>query len=204
MFDKKAKTSVQVNDLIARRWSGRAYDPDRQVSSEQVMALVEAARWSPSCFGDQPWRYIVCDRKSNETAWNNAYSCLSEGNQTWAKNAPVLMLSIADSIMSRTGKPNRWGQHDTGAASMSLCIQATELGLMVHQMGGFDVDKSRDLFSVPEQYTPMAMMTIGYQLPLENIDGELKEREIAGRSRKPLNMNFFEGTWGNPYTEIQD
>ena len=198
MFDKKAKTSVPVNDLIARRWSGRAYDPDRQVSSEQVMALVEAARWSPSCFGDQPWRYIVCDRKSNETAWNNAYSCLSEGNQTWAKNAPLLILSVADSIMTKTGKPNRWGQHDTGAASMSICVQATELGLMVHQMGGFDADKSRKLFSIPEQYIPMAMIAVGYQLTEEKITGEIREREYSERQRNPIGMNFFNGKWDVP------
>ena len=201
MFDKKAKTAVPVNDLIAKRWSGRAYDAGRPVSEEHIIALLEAARWAPSCFGDQPWRYIICNKNKNQTAWDRAYTCLAEGNQSWAKDAPVLILSIADSIMSKTGKPNRWGQHDTGAATMSLCIQATELGLMVHQMGGFDADNSRKLFSVPEQYTPMAMMTVGYQLPTDKIEGEIREREFADRARNPIAMNFFEGTWGNPYTE---
>lgn len=203
MFDKKSRTSVPVNDLIARRWSGRAYDATRPVPEEHIIALLEAARWAPSCFGDQPWRYIICNKHKNQAAWDQAFSCLSEGNQSWAKDAPVLILSVADGIMSKTGKPNRWGQHDTGAATMSLCIQATELGLMVHQMGGFNADTSRKLFSVPEQYMPMAMMTVGYQLPLEKIDGEVREREIAERARNPLGMNFFEGTWGNPYPEKQ-
>jgi nitroreductase len=201
MFDKKAKTVVPVNDLIARRWSGRAYDASRAVPEKHILALFEAARWSPSCFGDQPWRYIICNKYNNQVAWEQAFSCLGEGNQSWARDAPVLILSIADSIMSKTGKPNRWGQYDTGAATMSLCIQATELGLMVHQMGGFDADKSREIFSIPEQYTPMAMMTVGYQLPTDKIDGEIKEREFADRARKPLSQNFFEGSWGNPYTE---
>lgn len=204
MFDKKSRTSVTVNDLIARRWSGRAYDASRPVPEEHIIALLEAARWAPSCFGDQPWRYIICNKHKNQAAWDQAFYCLGEGNQSWATDAPVLILSVADSIMSKTGKLNRWGQHDTGAASMSLCIQATELGLMVHQMGGFNADKARKLFSVPEQYTPMAMMTVGYQLPLEKIEGEVREREITGRARNPLAMNFFEGTWGNPYTENQD
>ncbi len=201
MFDKKAKTSVPVNDLIARRWSGRAYDATRPVSEEQITSLLEAARWSPSCFGDQPWRYIIFNKHKNQVAWDQAYSCLSEGNQSWAKDAPVLILSVADSIMSKTGKPNRWGQYDTGAATMSLCIQATELGLMVHQMGGFDKDKSSELFSIPDQFIPMAMMTIGYQLPAEKIEGEIRDREFSERARNPLSQNFFEGTWGKPYAE---
>ena len=201
MFDKKAKTVVPVNDLIARRWSGRAYDASRAVPEKHILALFEAARWSPSCFGDQPWRYIICNKYNNQVAWEQAFSCLGEGNQSWARDAPILILSIADSILSKTGKPNRWGQYDTGAATMSLCIQATELGLMVHQMGGFDKDKSTELFSIPDQFTPMAMMTIGYQLPLQKIEGEVKEREISGRERNPLSRNFFEGSWGTPYTE---
>ena len=201
MFDKKAKTSVPVNDLIARRWSGRAYDATRPVSEEHITSLLEAARWSPSCFGDQPWRYIIFNKHKNQVAWDHAYSCLSEGNQSWAKDAPVLILSIADSIMSKTGKPNRWGQYDTGAASMSLCIQATELGLMVHQMGGFDKDKSSELFSIPDQFIPMAMMTVGYQLPTDKIEGEIRDREFSERARNPLSQNFFEGTWGKPCAE---
>lgn len=201
MFDKKAKTSVPVNDLIAKRWSGRAYDEGGAVPEEQIIALLEAARWAPSCFGDQPWRYIIFNKNRNPAVWNQAYSCLSEGNQSWAINAPLLILSIADSILSKTGKPNRWGQHDTGAATMSLCIEATELGLMVHQMGGFDADKARKLFLIPEQYTPMAMMTVGYQLPTDKIEGEIRDREFSERVRNPLAVNFFEGTWGNPYKE---
>jgi len=198
MFAKKTETLVPINDLITSRWSGRAYDPKRSVEQKDIIALIEAARWAPSCFGDQPWRYIICDKNINPIAWDKAFSCLAEGNQTWARDAPVLMLASADSIMSRNGKPNRWGQYDTGAASMSLCIQATELGLMVHQMGGFDADGARKLFSIPEQYMPMAMMAIGYQLPLNEITGEVKERELAGRSRNPLSEHFFNGVWGKP------
>ncbi len=198
MFDKKAVTQVPINDLLARRWSGRAFDPGRRVDQNDIMALVEAARWAPSCYGEQPWRYLVCDKHINQSAWDNAFACLAEGNQIWARDAPVLILANADSIWSRNGKPNRWGQYDTGAASMSLCIQATDIGMMVHQMGGFDADKARELFIIPEQYMPMAMMAIGYQLPLDKIKVEIKERELAGRSRKPLSENFFNGAWGKP------
>jgi len=198
MFDKKADTRVPINDLIARRWSGRAFDPRRRVDQKDIMALVEAARWAPSCYGEQPWRYLVCDKHINQSAWDKAFACLAEGNQIWARDAPVLILANADGIWSRNGKPNRWGQYDTGAASMNLCIQATDLDMMVHQMGGFDADKARELFIIPEQYMPMAMMAIGYQLPLNKIKVEIKEREMADRYRKPLSENFFNGAWGEP------
>jgi len=199
MFEKKAETSVAINDLLTRRWSGRAFDPDRQVGHEDLMSLLEAARWAPSCFGDEPWRYIVCDKTTNNAAWDNAFSCLSEGNRSWAVNAPVLMLASANSILSKNNKPNRWGQYDTGAASMSLCVQATELDLMVHQMGGFDADKAREVFNIPEQFTPMAMIAVGYQLPLDRIDGGLRDRETSPRARRPLGELFFAGEWGSPF-----
>jgi nitroreductase len=200
MIEKKADTKITINDLIASRWSGRAYDSDRELSQENVLALLEAARWAPSCYGDEPWRYIVCNKKDNVGAWDKAYSCLAEGNQSWAKDAPLLILVIADSVMRRNGNPNRWGQYDTGAASMSLCLQATDIGLMVHQMGGFNAERARELFAIPEQYIPMAMMTVGYQLPLEMISADVKERELSERSRRPLAENFFDGQWGNAFS----
>lgn len=129
-----------------------------------------------------------------------AFSCLSEGNQRWAKDAPVLILVIADSILSHTGKTNRWGQYDSGAAAMNICIQATDLGLMVHQMGGFDSDQAGKKFSIPDQFTPMAMMAVGYQLSLDQIEGEVRDRETAGRVRRPLGNNFFDGKWDKPIT----
>ena len=200
MIEKKADTQIPINELIASRWSGRAFDPNRDISHAHIIALLEAARWAPSCFGDQPWRYILFNKSQNKSAWDAAFSCLAEGNQSWAKDAPMLILASADSKLTRNSNPNRWGQYDTGAASMSLCLQATAIGLMVHQMGGFDVEKARDLFAVPEQYTPMAMMTVGYQLPLEMISADVKERELSERNRRPLAENFFDGQWGNAFS----
>lgn len=199
MIEKKAKTQVPIHDLIASRWSGRAFDADRMLDREQILALLEAARWAPSCFGDQPWRYVICDKQTNKPAWDTALSCLSEGNQGWAQNAPLLMLAIADSQFVSRDRDNRWGQYDTGAASENLCLQATSMGLMVHQMGGFDKDKAAEVFNVPERCEPMAMMAVGYQLPLEKISEEQKERELAERARWPLSENFFDGSWGKPF-----
>jgi nitroreductase len=182
---------------LARRWSGRAYDPDKPPSNEQLVTLLEAARWAPSCFGDEPWRFIVCDRKTDPSAWRKTFDCLTEKNQSWAGNAPVLIVITAGTQFERNGKPNRWGAYDTGAAAMSLCVQATEMGLMIHQMGGFDPDRTREAFSIPEQFVPMAMMAVGYQLPEEKIPEGMKEREYAKRNRKPLGECFFKGEWGN-------
>ena len=202
MFNKEIDTIVTIHELITARWSGRAYDSGKLVSREQIIALVEAARWAPSCFGDQPWRFIVLDKATNKVAWKKGLMCLAEGNQSWAKEAPLLLLACADSVLSQNGKPNRWGQYDTGAASENLSLQATALGLMVHQMGGFDVEKTKAEFSIPEQFTPMAIMTVGYQLAEEVIPEDLKEREYNARARNTLDENFYEGCWGEPITEV--
>jgi nitroreductase len=198
MFDKKIDTQEKIDDLLAKRWSGRAYDVSRQVSQQDIISLLEAARWAPSCYGDEPWRYIVCDKSTNESAWDKAFSCLSEGNQSWAVNAPVLILALANTIFSHNDSDNRWAQYDTGAATMSLCIQASSLGLMVHQMGGFSAEKAAETFSIPEQYTSMAMMTVGYQLAEDKISGEMMDRESSARKRNPLAEQFFDGQWGKP------
>ena len=199
MFEKPAQTSVPINRNIAARWSGRAFDSGRNVTPEQILALLEAARWAPSCFGDQPWRFVVCNKNTDQDAWQKAYDCLSEGNQGWARNAPLLILAIASGFLSKNNKVNRWGQYDTGAASMNLCIQATDMGLMVHQMGGFDAEKAVQAFTIPEEFTPMAMLAIGYQLPPEEISNEIRERECAERHRNPVTENFYRGSFGIPW-----
>ena len=198
MFKKKIETQEKIHEIIANRWSGRAFDEKRSVADKDIISLLEAARWAPSCFGEEPWRYIVCDKTTNKTAWDKAFSCLAEGNQSWAVNAPVLILALANAFFSHNAKPNRWSQYDTGAASMSLCIQATTMGLMVHQMGGFSAEKTAELFSIPDQYISMAMMAVGYQLPEDEITQEVMKRESLERQRNPLAEQFFDGELGKP------
>lgn len=200
MEERKAQTSVPIHDLLARRWSPRAYDANRAVSREHLVALLEAARWAPSCNGDEPWRYLIWERGTNPEGWQKAFDCLSDNNKKWVKNVPLLMLSCGGSAFAHNGKPNRWGQHDTGAASLSIALQAVWLGLIVHQMGGYDAAKARAAFSIPEEYTPMAMIAVGYKASADVLDEETKQKELRPRSRKPIAQQFFDGAWGKSVT----
>ncbi len=198
MLEKPAQTSRPIHDLFVRRWSTRAFDAAKPVSREQLISLLEAGRWAPSCNGDEPWRYLVWDSGRDPEGFKKAFDCLSESNRKWVKNVPLLMLSCAGSNFGATGKPNRWTQHDTGAASVSIALQATALGLQAHQMGGFDADKARAAFGIPAEYTPMSMIAVGYQAAPDVLDEETKKKELAPRARKPLGEKFFEGGWGKP------
>ncbi|MCC8988379.1 MAG: nitroreductase family protein [Candidatus Contendobacter sp.] len=196
MLKKPAITQVAIADLIAQRWSPRAIDPDQPVSRDQLLALLEAARWAPSCFGDQPWRYLVWDRFRDPAGWRQAFDCLAEGNQLWVKNAPILLLAVAAPNFGHNDQPNRWAQYDTGAASENLCLQATALGLVVHQMGGFDPEAAKARFNIPADHVGMAMIAVGHPGAIELLPQALAEKEQAPRSRKPLAQLAFEGRWG--------
>ncbi|MCC7484997.1 MAG: nitroreductase family protein [Burkholderiales bacterium] len=200
-LEKRAPTSLPIHDILSRRWSSRAYNATRPVPREQLTLLLEAARWAPSCNGDEPWRYLIWDRSRDPAGWQKAYDCLWETNRKWVQYVPVLLLSCAGSHFAATGKPNRWTQHDTGAASCSLALQGAAIGIMVHQMGGFDVEKARAAFAIPADYTPMAMIAIGYQSSPDILDPETKEKELRPRSRRALAGSFFEGGWGQGYAE---
>ena len=197
-MQKPAITQVQIDETIANRWSGRAYDAAKTISQAQIIALLEAARWAPSCFGDEPWRFMVWDKTTDNTTWQQAFDCIVPGNQTWVKDAPVLVLACADTLFNHNQQPNRWAQYDTGAATENLCLQASSMGLMAHQMGGFNVDKTREVFAIPAQFTLMAMVSVGYAADIATIEGENFVRETAARKRKPIGELFFNSAWGKP------
>ena len=193
---KPAITQVSINETLANRWSGRAYDAAKKISHEQTIALLEAARWAPSCFGDQPWRFIVWDKNTDAAAWQQAFDCLAPGNQSWVKDAPLLVLTCADTLFNHNQQPNRLAQYDTGAATENLCLQASSMGLMAHQMGGFSADKARAAFAIPGQYILMAMVSVGYAADISTVEGDALVRETAARTRRPLGELFYTGTWG--------
>ncbi len=194
---KPAITQVAIDATIANRWSGRAYDAAKPVAHEQVIALLEAARWAPSCFGDEPWRFIIWNKATNPQAWQQAFDCLVPGNQAWVAHAPLLVLVCADTLFGHNQQPNRFAQYDTGAAAENLCLQASSMGMMAHQMGGFDANLAREKFNIPSQYTVMAMISVGYPADIATLSGDALARETAPRSRKPLSALFFDATWGD-------
>ncbi|OGI42794.1 MAG: nitroreductase [Candidatus Muproteobacteria bacterium RBG_16_64_11] len=200
MQQKPAATSVPIHELLARRWSPRAIDPARPLARGQLVALLEAARWAPSCFNDQPWRYLVWDRFRDAAAWQRAFQCLTPGNQGWVRNAPVLLLAAAGDTFGHNAKPNRWGPYDTGAASENLCLQAAALGLVAHQRGGFGADAIRAAFAIPASYTCQAMIAVGHPGPIELLNEEKQKSERAPRTRRALGESFFEAAWGTPVT----
>ncbi|HQN64332.1 MAG TPA: nitroreductase family protein [Methylophilus sp.] len=195
---KPATTRQPVADIIANRWSGRAYNPNKPVTDEELIALLEAARWAPSCYGDQPWRFVVCNKANHAQAWQAAFETLAESNQTWAKNAPLLILVCANTLFRHNSKLNRWAGYDTGAAVENMCLQATELRMVAHQMGGFSVEAARKAFNIPEQFELMAMVAIGHGDVPESLPDDLRERQLAPRQRLPLGELFFGGMWDTP------
>lgn len=198
ILKKPAVTQEPILDVIANRWSPRAFNGNKTVSRADIVSLLEAARWAPSCFGDEPWRFIVWDKNKDAASWESALDCIVPGNQAWAKDAPVFVLVCADTLFSHNQKPNRWGGYDTGAAAVSLSLQATSLGLITHQMGGFDGDKARAAFTIPEQFQMMSMIAVGYAADANNLSEELKEREQAPRKRHALGELFYDGVWNQP------
>ncbi|MEM7502117.1 MAG: nitroreductase family protein [Pseudomonadota bacterium] len=198
MTSKHAVTREPIAPLLGERWSPRAFDADKAVSVRQLTQLMEAARWAPSCYNEQPWRYVVCDRNQNDADWEKALSCLVEGNRSWAARAPILMAAIANTQFTRNGKHNRWSEYDTGAASENLCLQATVMGLAAHQMGGFDPQAVIDTFHLPEHCTPVAMIAVGYPGDPAVLAESGRAAETKERERRSVNEFAFLGDWNKP------
>jgi len=190
-----APVQFEITETLAKRKSIRAFDIQKPVLRSYIMSLLEAARWSPSCFNDEPWRFIVWDKNDNNEAYQKAFDCLGEWNQKWVRTAPVIIASFAVSKFREGDKDNRWAEYDTGAAANSICIQAASIGLQAHQMGGYSADKLKEVFNVPTDVTSMAMIAIGYPGDIEVLDESYHEGENKIRTRKPFETNFYKDTW---------
>lgn len=199
MKEKPARTRAPIHPLIASRWSPRAIEQNKRVERNDLLALLEAARWAPSCYGDQPWRFLVLDRFIDSEAWEKARDSLTDGNKSWVRESPVLIVAFADSIFTKSGKPNRWGQYDTGAASENLCLQASAHGLVAHQMGGFSAEQLRASFQVPERFTPMAVIAIGHPGDPMELPEDKRRSHYAERSRRALSEVAFSSAWANGF-----
>jgi nitroreductase len=192
---KPAPTDFPVHDLIRHRWSPRAFS-DKPVEPAVLASLFEAARWAPSSSNEQPWAYLVAT-KDNPEDFAKTLSVLVEFNAAWAKNAPVLALAVSHLKFQSNGNPNRNAFYDTGAATVLFSIEALARGLYVHQMGGFDAAKAKQVFEIPDDWEAIAAFAIGYPGHSDSLPQKLQDREVAPRTRKPLSEFVMSGHWGH-------
>jgi nitroreductase len=195
--EKPAQARFHIHDLLARRWSPRAFN-EQPIDAGTLRTLFEAARWAPSSNNEQPWRFIVAT-KQHQTDWSRLLECLAEGNRRWAFRAPVLVLSVASLYFEDDGRPNRHAFHDTGLATENFVLQATAQGLVAHQMAGFDIEKARVDLRVPAGYEPVAMIAVGYPGDPALLPERLRERELRPRDRRPMEAWTFSGQWGTDF-----
>lgn len=198
---KVSDTQHSIAAALQQRWSPLAFS-QQPVEAEKLRQVLEAARWAASSYNEQPWSFIVATQEHPE-AFDRLLSCLAEGNQEWAKQAPVLLLSVAKLHFERNGSENRHALHDVGAAAANLAIQATELGLFIHQMAGFDVEQARQVYGIPEGYAPVAAIALGYLGDPDRLSERLQQRELAPRIRKPLTSFVFSDRWNQPAALVE-
>jgi nitroreductase len=195
---KRIETRHRVLSVFAERWSPRSF-ADRALEEEKLASLFEAARLAPSAHNTQPVRFLLA-RKERAEEHRRLFECLSEGNRSWAHSAPALVLAstMRRRFSQAEGRlvPYPHAMHDLGLAVMSLILQAQALGLHCHPMAGFDPDRARETFAIPALFEPGVVIAIGYLGSPDALPDDLRAREIAPRTRRPLEETVFEGAWG--------
>ena len=194
LISKIANTDFPIHYLIARRWSARAFST-KKVEKSKLLSILEAARWAPSSRNEQPWRYIIFT-DDNPEKLDKARSVLLEINN-YAKRAPILICSITKKTYSDNGIYNRLHFHDLGAANENMFLESFNQGLIMHEMGGFNRDKAREVFNIPADYEVGIMIAIGYQDSHEILPERYREKANSPRERKPLSEIAFLEELGN-------
>ena len=190
MVEKQShQSSFDINSNILNRWSPRSMTGE-EISQEDLMALFEAARWAPSSFNNQPWRFIYAKRDASE--WDRLFDLLSDFNRTWAKDSAALVVVISRSKAEHKEADYPTHAFDTGSAWENLAIESVSRGFVTHAMAGFDHEKARKELEIPEVFEVMAMIAIGKQGPKENLPKELQEREKPA-DRKELSEIAMKG-----------
>lgn len=188
---KRAPASTGIFDVLASRWSPRAFS-NRPVSTEDLTKIFTAAAWAPSSINEQPWRFLF--GRNGDATFAKILVSMVEANQGWAKHVPVLLLSVGKSTFSSgpyAGQHNAYALHDTGAASACMSLEATALGLHTHAIGGFDHEKARSHFNIPADFEIGACWAIGYLGDPNTLPEKLKQRELAPHTRKPISGFVF-------------
>jgi nitroreductase len=180
-MQKSNQIEHPVSDLIKNRKSIRAFS-SQLIEADRINSLFEATRWAPSSTNEQPWVYIYGTRDQVEL-WDKLFSCLNEGNKIWAKDAPLLILSLARKNFTRFSGMNTYAMYDLGGANSFLSLQAVELGLQVRQMAGFHHDKAIEQLNIPDSFEVGVFIAVGYPGDPETLPEKLKVREAAPRER---------------------
>jgi nitroreductase len=180
-MEKSTEIEMPLLETIQIRRSKRAYS-DKPIEPEKIQSIFEAARWAPSSSNEQPWVYIYATKDQPEL-WGKLFDALVEGNKIWAERAPLLIMSLIRKNFVRNEKPNASAKYDLGAANAFLALQATHLGLNVHQMGGFDRQRAAENLNVPDTHEVAVMIAVGYSGDPDMLPQNLKEREISPRER---------------------
>jgi len=183
------KSNYPINPLILNRWSSRAMTGEA-LNDDDIMSLFEAARWAPSSYNNQPWRFIYAKR--NTEHWDRFFNLLAEGNKNWTKNAALLVVVISRKNFEFNEKPAITHQFDAGSAWENLALEASSRGIVAHGMQGFDYEKAGVDLGVPHDFEVMAMIAIGKKGPIEILPPELQEMEKL-TDRKPLKEIIMEG-----------
>jgi len=178
-----------IDPVFIRRWSPRAMSGE-PISDRELLTLFEAARWAPSSYNEQPWRFLYARRDTGH--WSTLFDLLVELNQSWAKNAAVLVVLVSKKTFSHDGTPNKVHTFDAGSAWENLALQAARMGLVAHGMAGFDAEKARRELRVPEDFAVEAMIAIGKPGRSEDLPEALREREVPS-GRKPVSEIVSEG-----------
>jgi nitroreductase len=200
-MSQHARPDYPIHDLIAHRWSPYAY-AKRPVGPDDLLSLLEAARWAASSYNEQPWSFLVATQDEPEE-FSRLLSCLVPANQEWASRAPVLILTVIAKQFQRNGKPNRVAEHDLGLAIASLTVEATARGLSVHQMAGIDQAKARQEYTIPEGFEPCTAVAVGYAAKEGEAPEELRAKDGHPRARKPLPEIVFGGNFGKAHRLTQ-
>ncbi|HYF70475.1 MAG TPA: nitroreductase family protein [Ohtaekwangia sp.] len=178
---KSHEFEYPVVDLIRNRKSIRSFDP-KLVEQEKIYSLFEATRWAPSSTNEQPWVFIYAT-KDQYVLWHALFDTLDEGNKIWAKDAPLLILSLARKNFTQYPGANAHALYDLGGANAFLSLQAVEMGLQVRQMAGFNIDKVVSQLHIPAHYEVGVMTAVGYPGDPTVLPEKLKAREVAPRER---------------------
>jgi len=192
-MEKRTNPFYQIHNLLEKRWSPRAFN-GQKIEKEKLQRIFEAARWSPSASNEQPWYYIVGE-KGDET-FTKIFDTLVEFNQLWVKTAPLAVIAIGRVQLLKSGKENPWFRYDVGQSVAHMTFQAMSEGLYVHQMGGFDAEKARLMFDIPEGYEVISAVVIGYPGDYKVLHPNLQKLELAERERKSTDAFVFSTTFG--------